>query len=75
MLTFKLIKIEDGFYYYEIYAEGKKENVGRFVFNPETMELKERVEAGNYENYINMFLGHVSNKDGSLKEEGMVAWM
>ena len=33
MVTFKLISIEDGFYHYEIYPEGKKEGMGCLIFN------------------------------------------
>lgn len=44
MLTFKLMKLEDGYYHYEIYPEGKEENKGWIIFNPETKKIREKVE-------------------------------
>lgn len=44
MLTFKLIGYLNGFYHYEIYPEGKIEDKGWIIFNPNTGETKERVE-------------------------------
>lgn len=43
MLKFKLISIIEGFYYYEIYPEGKIEDKGWVIFNPKTKQLKEKL--------------------------------
>ncbi|MCI5674995.1 MAG: hypothetical protein PT956_05370 [Firmicutes bacterium] len=74
MLTFKLIKIKNGFYYYEIYPEGKKEGKGIFVYNPEKDEVKEIVKPeGNFD-YLGHFLNCLQDENGNLRESGMSAW-
>lgn len=74
MLKFKLISFIDGFYHYEIYPEGRLEDKGWVIFNPETKELKEKVEPKSSFDCIGHFLQGVKNKNGQLKETGMVAW-
>lgn len=74
MLTFKLIGIEDGFYHYEIYPEGKVEDKGWIIFNPETGETKETVKPKSSFNCIAHFFQGVKDKYGNYKESGMVAW-
>lgn len=74
MLTFKLISFKDGFYHYEIYPEGKVEGKGTIIFNPETEELKKRVETQGSPYDIAHFFQGVTDKNGNLRESGMVAW-
>lgn len=74
MLTFKLISIKDGFYYYEIYPEDNKEKKGWIIFNPVTNVLRERVEPDSPFNCISHFLNSVKDKDGNFRKDGLVAW-
>lgn len=74
ILTFKLISFIDGFYHYEIYPEGDISKKGWVIFNPETAEVKERVEPDSPFNCMVHFFGGVKDIDGNFKEEGMVAW-
>lgn len=74
MLTFKLISFIDGYYHYEIYPDGKEENKGILIFNPETQIIKEKVLPNSPFNCIGHFLQGIKDKDGSFKESGMVAW-
>ncbi|KAA9299550.1 MULTISPECIES: hypothetical protein [Aerococcus] len=74
MLTFNLISCVDGFYHYEIYPEGKEENKGWVIFNPETWEVKEKVNPKSSFECIGHFLQGVTDENGNYKESGMVAW-
>lgn len=74
MLTFKLINYEDGFYHYEIYPEGKEEDKGWIIFNPETNTIKEKVEPNSPFNCIGHFFQGVKDENGNFKKSGMVAW-
>lgn len=75
MVTFKLIKIEDGFYYYEIYPEGDTIDKGLLVFNPEKKILKERIDPKMYGNdWIAKAISGLKDDEGNYKESGMVAW-
>lgn len=74
MLTFKLIKIVDDFYHYEIYPEGKTENKGLLVFNPETMEIKTRTNPEGGYDWISKAVNGLTDENGNYKESGMVAW-
>lgn len=74
MLTFKLISYRNGFYHYEIYPEGRIEDKGYIVFNPDTKELKERQEPNSPFDCIGHFFQGVTDKDGTYKESGIVAW-
>ena len=56
MVKFKLISIKDGFYHYEIYPEGKKEGMGCLIFNPETKEVKKKLEPAGSFDYFGHFL-------------------
>lgn len=74
MLTFKLIKLEDGYYHYEIYPEGQKENKGWIIFNPKTNSIKEKVEPKSpFDCMVHFFQG-LTDEKGNFKESGMVAW-
>ena len=74
MLTFKLIKIVDGFYHYEIYPEGKIEDKGTLIFNPETKTLKEKILPNSPFDCIGHFLNNIRDENGNYRESGMVAW-
>lgn len=76
MVTFKLIKIVNGYYYYEIYPQGDTTNPGRLVFNPETKDVKERVQPENSGDYdwVSKAVEGLSDDNGSYKDSGMVAW-
>lgn len=74
MLKFKLISFDDGFYHYEIYPEGDVTKKGWIIFNPETYEVKERVEPESDFNCMAHFFQGVKNKKGKFKESGIVAW-
>ena len=48
MVDFKLISIRDGYYHYEVYPEGKTDDIGWIIFNPETKDVAHlRDENGN----------------------------
>lgn len=75
MLTFKLISYIDGFYHYEIYPEGRVQDKGWIVFNPDTGTLKEQVKPSSpFSTIMCHFLSGVKDKNGNFKESGMVAW-
>ncbi|KAF1297108.1 hypothetical protein BAU15_06035 [Enterococcus sp. JM4C] len=77
MVTFKLIKIVDGVYHYEIYPDGKEEYVGTLVFNPETKVLKERTNPPapyDFDKWVSMAINGLFDENGNYKENGMVAW-
>lgn len=74
MLTFKLISIEDGFYHYEIYPEGKQNDKGWIIFNPEKKEVREKVEPNSPFDCIGHFLNNLNDENGNMRESGMVAW-
>jgi len=74
MLTFKLIEVVDGFYHYEIYPDGKIEDKGVIIFNPETKIVKKRIEPNSPFNCIGHFTQGVIDESGNYKESGMVAW-
>ncbi|MDD7339308.1 MAG: hypothetical protein PUG50_01830 [Eubacteriales bacterium] len=74
MVKFKLISLVDGFYHYEIYPEGKKEGMGCLIFNPETKEVKKKLEPAGSFDYFGHFLQGIKDKDGNYKKSGMVAW-
>ncbi|WP_018659433.1 hypothetical protein [Allofustis seminis] len=74
MLTFKLISIIDGFYHYEIYPEGDESKKGWIIFNPNTQELKEKIEPDSPFNCFSHFFSSVEDENGNLKESGMAAW-
>ncbi|WP_261805652.1 hypothetical protein [Lapidilactobacillus luobeiensis] len=74
MLTFKLIEIVDGFYHYEIYPESKVEAKGTFIFNPETKEVKTRIEPNSPFDCLGHFVQGMRDDNGNLKKSGMVAW-
>ena len=74
MVEFKLIKIVDDFYHYEIYPEGKTENKGLLVFNPETMEIKTRTNPEGGYDWISKAVNGLTDENGNYKESGMVAW-
>ena len=74
MLTFKLIGLNDGYYHYEIYPEGKTENKGEIIFNPETGDLKKRIEPKSPFNCLGHFLNNLRNEGGDFKTSGIVAW-
>lgn len=74
MLTFKLISYVDGFYHYEIYPEGKIENKGWIIFNPETKSLKEKVKPKSPFDCFSHFFQGLKDGNGKFKKSGMVAW-
>ena len=74
MLKFKLVSFIDGFYHYEIYPEGKIEDKGWVIFNPETKEIKEKVDPKSPFDCVVHFLQGMKDKKGNYKESGMVAW-
>ena len=74
MVKFKLIKIVDGFYHYEIYPEGKMENKGLLVFNPETKEIRTRTNPEGGYDWISKAVNGLTDENGNYKESGMVAW-
>ncbi|WP_334330157.1 hypothetical protein [Companilactobacillus sp. HBUAS59699] len=74
MLTFKLIEVQNGFYHYEIYPEGVKKDKGTLIFNPESMEVKERIEPNSPFDCIGHFLNNVEDENGNYKKLGKVAW-
>ncbi|KAA9238570.1 hypothetical protein F6I34_07965 [Aerococcus tenax] len=74
MVTFKLISYINGFYHYEIYPEGKEEDKGWIIFNPESQTLKEKVNPKSPFECISHFFQGVTDEKGNYKESGVVAW-
>ncbi|MDD7363145.1 MAG: hypothetical protein PUG99_03200 [Firmicutes bacterium] len=74
LVTFKLISIHAGYYYYEIYPEGKTEDKGWIIFNPETKEVKEKHYPAMGKQYLNHAISGLTDKNGNYKKSGMVAW-
>lgn len=76
MVKYKLIKVDGGYYYYEIYAEGMmdEEHKGVLVFNPIAKDIKERIDPCDDSTYINHCLNDFRDENGNYKREGMVAW-
>lgn len=74
MLTFKLIKFENGFYHYEIYPENVKENKGWIIFNPNTGKVKDKKEPNSKFDCFSHFFQDLKDENGNYKESGMVAW-
>lgn len=74
MLKYKLISFVDGFYHYELYPEGRVEDKGWIIFNPETRQLKEKNKPNSPFDCIGHFLQDVKEKDGSFKKSGTVVW-
>lgn len=74
MVDFKLISIRDGYYHYEVYPEGKTDDIGWIIFNPETKDVKEKVFPKAGSKYLCKAVAHLRDENGKLKESGMVAW-
>lgn len=74
MVKFNLLEIVNGFYRYEVLPEGDFTRREFFEFNPSTRELR-RNEPPKYGfDYVSKCIANLNNEDGSLKENGQVAW-
>lgn len=74
MVTFKLISYINGFCHYEIYPEGKEDDKGWLIFNPKTLEVKEKIYPKAGSKYLNKAITGMFDNDGIFKESGMIAW-
>lgn len=74
MVKFNLLEIVDGFYHYEVLPEGDVARREFFEFNPSTRELRRNDPPKYGFDYVSKCIMNLNNEDGSLKENGQVAW-
>ncbi|HEL2235831.1 TPA: hypothetical protein ACYSZK_000754 [Streptococcus suis] len=74
MVKFNLLEIVDGFYRYEVLPEGDVARREFFEFNPSTRELRRNAPPKYDFDYVSKCITNLNNEDGSLKENGQVAW-